>query len=181
MSYRHARRPTSLLGALLLALCATSCGGAASPGSGVPDGGSPSPPGDGDTGGELQGGVLVTLVDRGDLFRIWVTEPQAAQTLVDVWRGDLPFTNIVGRIRSGSGDARHNEPWSWHLDPDSILVNIYTFAPVYSGTPSEVEANLAALLALDEDKLTGNDGASLGNVQDLRTQAGTSTGPTAPR
>jgi hypothetical protein len=119
-------------------------------------------------GATLQCGVLATLLDAGDQFQIWVTDPRADQTLVDIWKEPSPSRTFTGPLRSGSGPGQHNSPWSWHLDPTKILVNIHTFAPVYSGSPSEVEADLANLLALKQDKMTGNGRGTLTNVQDLR-------------
>jgi len=172
-------RPVSVLCLLLFALLAASCGVAApiapqpdgtrpGPGTGpLPGGGGPAPnPGGG--AGTLQGGVLVTLDDSGEQYKIWVTEPAAAQALVDVWSGSIAFTNITGPIRGGSGEAKHNSPWSWHIDPARVLVNIHTFAPVYSEKPSVVEANLKALLAAGEDKMAGNGKGTLRDVQDYR-------------
>jgi hypothetical protein len=146
----------------LVMLCMGSCGVAPSqgavPGTGQPDGGT----------SRLEGGVLVMLEDSGERFQIWVTEPLAVETLIDVWEGRVGFTNITGPLRSGSGAGQHNHPWSWHIDPAKVLVNIHTFAPVYSGTPSEVEADLAALIARGEDKMTSSPIGGLVALKDLR-------------
>jgi len=169
-----APRPLKVLGLVSL-LLAASCG-VAVPTAGSPGGDPPATPtpgggNDPDPGGgasTLKGGVLVTLVDRGEQFRIWVTEPAAAKTLVDISSGSVAFTNITGPLRAGSGAGQHNSPWSWHIDPARVLVNIQTFAPVYSEKPSVVEADLAVLLAAGSDKMTSIDGGSLVTVRDYR-------------
>ncbi len=157
--------PCAPLLLLLFTLSTAACGGAvlsSAPAQGAgPAVPNPSPP------TTLQGGVLVTLIDAGETFHVWVTHADSAQRLADIAKGSLSFTNITGRLRSGAGAGQHNKPWGWHLDPASILVNIHTFAPVYSGTPSQVEADLTQLLAKNSDKMTSG-AASLVSVEDKR-------------
>jgi hypothetical protein len=45
-----------------------------------------------------------------------------------------------GRILSGAGRARHNAPWSWHLDPVDIQM-AEAAIEVCDATPSYVEAH----------------------------------------
>ncbi len=46
---------------------------------------------------------------------------------------------VSGKLRPG--DAGFNEPWSWHLDPDSIAF-AEAAIELRDGCPSLVEANL---------------------------------------
>jgi len=150
-------------------LVVAACGGTGADAGAATVGGAPTSPGP-ETGEtpQLTGGVLATIGDGGESFRVWVTNPAAAQLLVDAWNGAAPFEMITGPLRRGAGDAAHNAPWSWHLDPEQVQVNVHLFRAVYAGPPSQVEANLESLLAAGEDKMTIRDQAVLQDVRDQR-------------
>jgi len=69
---------------------------------------------------ELKGGVLATFDVHGDTFKIWVTNPDTIQQLYDLQDGVSQANIPNGRIHHGPGKANHNEPWSWHVDPEEI-------------------------------------------------------------
>jgi hypothetical protein len=69
---------------------------------------------------DLEGGVLATFDVHGDTFKVWVTNPDTIQQLFDLQDGVSQANIPNGRIYHGPGHANHNEPWSWHLDPEDI-------------------------------------------------------------
>ena len=90
---------------------------------------------------ELSGGILATFQVVDEEFRVWVTNPDTIQQILDLQRG-ISSANIPnGRILRGPGQADHNEPWSWHLDPEQIEMAEIT-VEVCDGAPSSVEEEL---------------------------------------
>jgi hypothetical protein len=73
-----------------------------------------------DTNDELQGGVLAEFQVIDETFKVWVTNPNTIQQLYDLQDGISQANIPNGRIHHGPGQANHNEPWSWHLDPEDI-------------------------------------------------------------
>lgn len=144
------RSKTCLLVATLILLAVPACGGAGSaspsPGAVSGGGGDGTPaPGAGGGGGTdaLQGGVLATFTVNTagpEQFRAWVTSPAVAQQLVDVWTGAATMSFLRGALVAGAGEAAHNEPWSWHLDPTSIQVDPFGVG-VCAAWPSAAEAD----------------------------------------
>jgi inhibitor of cysteine peptidase len=91
--------------------------------------------------GELQGGVLATFEVAGEQFRVWVTNPQAVQQILDLAAGNSLANIPNGRIVRGPGEGDHNLPWSWHLDAEEIEMAEVTIE-VCDGTPSYVEEHV---------------------------------------
>jgi len=90
---------------------------------------------------ELRGGVLATFEVAGEQFKVWVTNAQAVQQLLDLAAGDSMANIPNGRLLPGPGTADHNLPWSWHLDPEEIeMAEVAT--EVCDGTPAYVEEHL---------------------------------------
>jgi hypothetical protein len=73
-----------------------------------------------DTNDELQGGVLAEFEVIDETFKVWVTNPDTIQQLFDLQAGISQANIPNGRIHHGPGQVNHNEPWSWHLDPQDI-------------------------------------------------------------
>jgi hypothetical protein len=121
------RAPCSLAAALLMLLPA--CG---ADGSGPENG--------------LEGGVLATFQVESEQFRIWVTNEDTILQLLDLRDGQSDASIPNGPLRAGSGQASHNDPWSWHLDPDLTSMAEATIE-VCDGLPSFVEEDLAEWLA----------------------------------
>ena len=91
--------------------------------------------------GGLSGGILATFQVVDEEFQVWVTNPQTIQQILDLQRG-ISSANIPnGSILRGPGQADHNEPWSWHLDPEQIEMAEIT-VEVCDGAPSFVEEEL---------------------------------------
>jgi len=76
-----------------------------------------------------------------ETFKVRVTNPETIEDLVDVWQRVSAATIPNGVLRSGPGEGNHNEPWSWHLDPEDVEMAEVTIE-VCSGRPSDVEADL---------------------------------------
>jgi len=103
--------------------------------SGLAGCGSPTGP------GELAGGVLATFEVGAEQFKVFVTSPSAIDQLLQLKEG-TSVTNIPnGRIRTGPGAARHNSPYSWHLDPKDIEMAFAT-PEVCDGAPSYVQQHV---------------------------------------
>ena len=149
---------------LMAALVLTACGGS-SAGSGagldygnypVPDGPGDVPPGsppDDGPGGppppDLVGGVLVTIETLGERWRWWVTNPDSAQALYEVWTGARSLGWFGGPLRDGQGAGNHNAPWSWHVDPQRNAVDVSgLLLPEMSRTPSQCESRLSYWLSI---------------------------------
>lgn len=100
-----------------------------------------------DGSGSQEGGVLATFDVGGEVFHVIVRNPATIQQLFDL-RDGLSAANIpVGTLRTGPGEADHNLPWSWHLDPQEIEMAELAIEAC-DGTPSIVENDLAGYLAL---------------------------------
>ena len=117
----------SLLAALILA-CA--CGGPAGPPVDQP----------------LKGGVLATFAVGTESFRVWIRNPRAIEQILALQRGTGTATIPNGRLRTGSGQAAHNAPYTWHLDPDDIEMAGLTIE-ICDGAPSYVEAHRDEFIA----------------------------------
>jgi hypothetical protein len=91
---------------------------------------------------ELKGGILATFEVAGEQFRVWVTNPQTVQQILDLAAGTSSASIPNGRILRGPGSADYNLPWSWHLDPEEIEMAEMTIEAC-DGTPSYVEEHLA--------------------------------------
>lgn len=95
---------------------------------------------------ELAGGVLATFDVEGEQFRVWVKNEETIAQLLDLQAGASDASIPNGPLLAGSGQADHNDPWSWHLDPDLTSMAELTIE-VCSGLPSFVEENLQEWLA----------------------------------
>ena len=112
----------------------------------------------------LEGGVLATFVVSGETFKAFVTNDEAIETLFAVEAGTSLATIPNGALRSGAGGASHNEPWSWHMDPEDFEMAEATIE-LCDGTPSLVEADLEAWMVVGRFCPWG---AELVSLQELR-------------
>jgi hypothetical protein len=58
-------------------------------------------------------GVLATFDVDGEQFRVWVTNPQTIQQILELEQGKSMANIPNGRILRGPGYQDHNTPWSW--------------------------------------------------------------------
>jgi hypothetical protein len=114
---------------------------------------------------QLQGGILATFDVVGEQFRVWITNPQTVQQVLDLEAGRSDANIPNGRILRGPGAGDHNAPWSWHLDPEQIEMAEMT-VEVCDGTPSYVEEHLDEFVDTVERYCPWS--AQLVDVQDLR-------------
>jgi hypothetical protein len=89
----------------------------------------------------LSGGVLATFAVGEEQFKVWVTDEATIQQLRDLESGDSLATIPNGRLVEGAGEADHNAPWTWHLDPADFEMAEFTMEAC-DGQPSHVEDNL---------------------------------------
>jgi hypothetical protein len=90
----------------------------------------------------LAGGVVATFSVNGEQFKAWVTNPETINAILALRDGDTSVGTIPNAlIKRGTGEANHNQPWSWHLDPQEIVMMNAAEASC-DGNPSQVEANL---------------------------------------
>lgn len=87
---------------------------------------------------EIQGQSFILETANGDKFKVYATDPEAIQLLIDNYYG-LNNMFVMGRLVIGDGSF--NSPWSWHLDPDHVTMAEFAIE-LCDGTPSEVEHNL---------------------------------------
>jgi len=91
--------------------------------------------------GALRGGALATFEVQGERFRVWTTNPQTIHDLHELRRGTSTANIPNGRILRGSGRARHNAPYHWHLDPQDIAMAEVAIE-LCDALPSYVEENV---------------------------------------
>ena len=120
---------TSRTAVLALLVAATVACGGRSPSQ-------PTPPANG-----LRGGVLATFAVGTEQFKIWITNPATISRVLILRAGGSGGSIPNGRIHRGSGQAQHNAPYSWHLDPTDIEI-VDLAIEVCDGRPSYVEANV---------------------------------------
>ena len=89
----------------------------------------------------LQGGILATFSVEGETFKVWITNAQTIHQVLDLRDGKSQANIPNGPLLAGPGESTHNEPWTWHLDPDATAMAEATIE-VCSGLPSFVEADL---------------------------------------
>lgn len=89
----------------------------------------------------LKGGVLATFEASGERFQVWVTNPRAMWDLLRLRRGESTASIPNGRILRGPGQAGHNAPYSWHLDPEDLEMADFT-VEVCDARPTYVEENV---------------------------------------
>lgn len=87
---------------------------------------------------EIQGKSFILETANGDKFKVYATDPEAIQLLIDNYYG-LNNMFVMGRLVIGDGGF--NSPWSWHLDPGHVTMAEFAIE-LCDGTPSEVEHNL---------------------------------------
>ncbi len=151
-------------------------------GGGPPAGGGGTPAGTPPpTGQRITSGVVATFIQAGEQFTVWITNPVEAQLMWDIANHRANFTSVSGTIATGSGFATHNAPWTWHLDPASVRLNrpVNQFVR-FPGLPSQVEANVAGLVAMGKVKQAGNGDTRLFFTVDLRGDVPTSGEPPSP-
>lgn len=115
---------------LIIAACVAGCGAPAAP--------SPEEP--------LTGGVLATFAVGTESFRVWIRNERAIEQVLALQRGTSTASIPNGRLRTGAGQANHNMPYTWHLDPDEIEMAGATIE-VCDGAPSYVEAHRDEFIA----------------------------------
>lgn len=113
----------------------------------------------------LAGGVLATFDVQGQCFRVWVTNPETIRQVLELQAGKSRATIPNGRILRGAGQANHNAPWSWHLDPQDLEMAEITIE-LCDGSLTFVEENLAEFV--DNVGRYCPWGAELVGVEDYR-------------
>jgi hypothetical protein len=88
----------------------------------------------------LSGGILATFAVSGEPFRVWITNRDTIAQVLALQRGTSQATIPNGRLRTGAGRGNHNQPYSWHLDPEDIQMAEVTIE-LCDGRPSYIEAN----------------------------------------
>lgn len=102
---------------------------------------------DDDEGGEPccdalpQQGLYATFAVGDDTFSASITDPDGKAEARALWNGTSGANIPNGELRCAA--AAWNEPWSWHLAPETIRFAEVT-TEVCDGTPSYVDANCAS-------------------------------------
>lgn len=94
------------------------------------------------TANPLRGGVVATFELNDQEFRVWVTNPQTIQQLLDLRDGKSEAKIPNGKILRGAGQANYNAPWTRHLDPNEIEMADFTIE-VCDAEPKYVQENVA--------------------------------------
>lgn len=84
----------------------------------------------------------VMIDDRNEWFIVKMTDPTTIQQALDDLSGARRLI-VSGIVNSGNGGF--NSPWSWHLDPATIILS-EAFIELCDARPSYVEAHLAEQL-----------------------------------
>jgi hypothetical protein len=89
----------------------------------------------------LGGGVLATFEVINERFNVFVTNEETIQQILDLQAGIGTETIPNGPVRRGPGEAQHNEPYTWHLDPEETVLTEFS-DPVCDGPPTFIEERL---------------------------------------
>jgi len=87
----------------------------------------------------LSGGILVTFGVSGERYRVFVTDADTVRDVFAVESGGSQATIPSGRLVRGAVD--YNKPWSWHIDPQDIVMAEITME-LCDGLPSHVEEDV---------------------------------------
>jgi hypothetical protein len=90
----------------------------------------------------IEGIVAVFDVD-GEQFRVWITNEETISDVEALEAGQLEGYFPSGVLDRGRGEANHNHPWSWHLDPEQTELVDSAFEDC-DQLPSRVEAHVDA-------------------------------------
>ena len=117
---------------------------------------------------ELEGGVLATFDVAGEQFNLWTTNEDTINDIMALQDNPDLSLHPNGPILYGPGEADHNAPWGWHLDPQQTQM-VEVSIEVCDGRPSYVEGETEEFV-----ENIGNYcpwGAELVNVQDFRNDS----------
>jgi hypothetical protein len=84
----------------------------------------------------LSGGILVTFDVGAESYSVFVTNEETIEDVFAVRRGESEATIPSGRLVRGLVD--YNEPWTWHIDSEDIVMAELTIE-LCDGLPSHVE------------------------------------------
>ena len=87
----------------------------------------------------LSGGILVTFDVGGESYSVFITNEETIEDVFAVRHGESNATIPSGRLVRGSVD--YNEPWSWHVNSEDIVMSELTIE-LCDGLPSHVEADV---------------------------------------
>jgi len=82
--------------------------------------------------------MYFTVQVTDETFVMYVTDLETVELALDNLKGKnskIPFGEL------GAGDGGFNEPWSWHLVPDTVRMVDFSIE-IYDGRPSFVEDEL---------------------------------------
>ena len=88
---------------------------------------------------DLEGGILVTFDVQGERYKIFITNEDTIDQVFALSAGESNAGIPSGKLLRGQVD--YNEPWSWHIDSEDIVMAEMTIE-LCSGLPSHVEENL---------------------------------------
>jgi hypothetical protein len=114
---------------------------------------------------ELEGGILATFSVVGEHFNVWVTNEVAIDDILALQANPDLNTFPNAPILFGAGEANHNQPWSWHLDPANVEM-VEMSIELCDGRPSFVEGEVEYFVETVERYCPW--GAELVEVQDFR-------------
>jgi hypothetical protein len=86
-------------------------------------------------------GVVAIFDVLGEQFRVWVTNEDTIDDLFALQAGESMANIPNGVIHHGPGEFNHNQPWSWHLDPEEIEMAEMTIE-LCDGTPTFIESEV---------------------------------------
>jgi hypothetical protein len=125
---------------------------------------------------QLGDGLLATFDVDGERFRVWVTNLETIQQILDLQAGNSQASIPNGRILRGPGLGGHNLPWNWHLDPERIEMAEMTIE-LCDGLPSYVNENVEEFVVVVGRYCPWS--AQLVEVRDLREAAQDCPSPSA--
>ena len=114
---------------------------------------------------ELEGGVLATFEVAGEQFKVWVTNEDTIDDILAMDADSSIMMHPHGPILYGTGEADHNLPWSWRLDPEQVSM-VEVSMELCDGRPSFVEGEVEYFVETVQQYCPW--GAELVSVQDFR-------------
>jgi hypothetical protein len=91
--------------------------------------------------GALEGGILATFEVVNERFKVFITNEETIQQILDL-QGSVGTETIPnGPVRRGPGEADHNLPYSWHLDPEQTVLTEFSDL-ICDAAPTYIEEHL---------------------------------------
>jgi len=88
---------------------------------------------------DLEGGILATFDVQRERYKIFITNEETIAQVYSLRDGESGANIPSGKLLRGK--VSYNQPWSWHIDSEDIVMAEFTIE-LCDGLPSHIEENL---------------------------------------